>query len=232
MGSDAHAIAHLNRLETGAALRAERPLVVPVYGPGEPGTGGLLIDHGNRANPNVALTFDIEIDDTTLYAILDILRARGLHGTFFVTGRWVMTYPDAARAIIADGHEIANHSLTHPYFTRIGLDGAASELRETERIVQETVGVTTRPYFRFPYGDANANVLAVIGGEGYVAYHWSADDAAINSWLDRIAQNPPDGNGGILLMHGRQSTVAALPGWLDRLAALGLHATSLGETLK
>jgi peptidoglycan/xylan/chitin deacetylase (PgdA/CDA1 family) len=191
-----------------------------------------VINHGNPAELQVALTFDIEIDDVTLYNILDILRARGLHGTFFVTGNWVRSFPDAVRAIVREGHEIGNHSLTHPYFTRIGLDGAAAELRETERIVQETVGVTTRPYFRFPYGDYNADVAGVVAGEGYVAYHWSADDAAISGWIDRIAQNPSDGNGGILLMHGRQSTVAALPGWLDRLAALGLAPTTLGETLK
>jgi hypothetical protein len=65
-----------------------------------------------------------------------------------------------------------------------------------------------------------------------VAYHWSADDAAISGWLDWAAQHKGEAQGGILLMHGRASTVAALPGWLDRLAAMGLQPTTLGDTLR
>jgi peptidoglycan/xylan/chitin deacetylase (PgdA/CDA1 family) len=232
MGSEPELIASFNHLDPLVPLRAQRALVIPVYRAGESGAGGQVINRGNPAEPKVALTFDIEIDQATLYGILDILRARGLHGTFFVTGHWVMAFPDAARAIVRDGHEICNHSLTHPYFSRIGLDGAAAELDETEKLIQQTTGVTSRPCFRFPYGDYNADMANLVGRAGYIAYHWSADDAAISGWLDRTAQNTADGNGGILLMHGRPETVAALPGWLDRLSAMGLQATTLTDTLR
>jgi peptidoglycan/xylan/chitin deacetylase (PgdA/CDA1 family) len=232
MGSDAAAIAALNRLDPLAPLRPDRPLVIPIFRPGEGGAGGLIIDHGNRAKPQVALTFDIEIDDATLYGILDILRARGMHGTFFLTGSWVQAYPDAARAIVRDGHEIANHSFSHPYFSRIGLDGAAAELEATEKIIKETTGLTSHPYFRFPYGDSTPNVAGVVAKQGYVAYHWSADDAAISYWLDTTSANPSSGNGAILLMHGRYSTVQSLPGWIDRLVSMGLQPATLGEVLK
>ena len=232
MGSDAAAIAALNRIDPDLPLRADRPLVIPVYRSGEPGAGGLVIRRGNPAEPKVALTFDIEIDDKTLYEFLDILRQRGIHGTFFVTGRWVQAYPDAARAIVQAGHEIGNHSLTHPFFSRIGLNGAVSELRTTEKIIHDTTGVTARPYFRFPYGEFTADTAALVAREGYVAYHWSADDGAIPGWLDWAAQHPGEANGGLLLLHGRPATVAALPGWLDRLAALGLQPTTLTDTLR
>jgi peptidoglycan/xylan/chitin deacetylase (PgdA/CDA1 family) len=232
MGSDATAIAALNQLDAQLPLRPDRPLVIPVLRPGEGAAGGLIIDHGNRAKPQVALTFDIEIDDATLYGILDILRARGLRGTFFLTGSWVEAFPDAARAIVRDGHEIANHSFSHPFFSHIGLDGAAAELEETEKIIKETTGVTSRPYFRFPYGDSTPDVAALVASQGYVAYHWSADDGAISYWLDETAANPSSGNGAILLMHGRYSTVESLPEWIDRLTAMGLQPTTLGEVLK
>jgi peptidoglycan/xylan/chitin deacetylase (PgdA/CDA1 family) len=232
LGSDSAAIAALNHLDAQQPLRPERPLVVPLFRPGQARPGGMIINRGDPSKSRVALTFDIEIDDATLYAILDILRARGLHGTFFVTGNWVEAFPDAARAIVRDGHEIANHSLTHPFFSRIGLDGAAAELEETERIIRETTGQTSRPYFRFPYGDSTADTVAVVASQGYVAYHWSADDAAISAWLDTVAANPHDGYGGILLMHGRPSTVESLPGWIDRLIGMGLQPTTLGELLK
>ncbi len=232
MGSDGAAIAALNRLDPQAPLRPERPLVIPVYRQGESGAGSLIVRNGNPAAPKVALTFDIEIDAATLFQLLEILRARGIHGTFFVTGGWVQSFPDAARAIVAEGHEIGNHSLTHPFFSRIGYDGAANELEQTERIVSETTGVTTRPYFRFPYGDSTPKHAAIVAGHGYVAYHWSADDQAISGWLAGAAQNPAAANGGILLMHGRPSTVEALPGWLDQLAAMGLQPTTLGDVLR
>jgi peptidoglycan/xylan/chitin deacetylase (PgdA/CDA1 family) len=232
MGSDPAAIASLNHLDPKLPLRGQRALVIPVYQPGEAGAGGLVINRGNPAEPKVALTFDIEIDQDTLYGILDILHDRGIHGTFFVTGHWVMAFPDAARAIVRDGHEISNHSLTHPYFSRLGPEGAAAELEETERLIRQTTGLTSRPYFRFPYGDSTADIAAMVARAGYVAYHWSADDPAISAWLDHVAQNPADGYGGILLMHGRPETVTLLPSYLDRLEALGLKATTLTDAVR
>lgn len=232
MGSDAGAIARLNRLDMNEPLRADRPLVIPVYQAAEPGAGGLLIRRGNPAARNVALTFDIEIDAQTLYDILAILQARGLHGTFFLTGRWVMAFPDAARAIVSGGHEVCNHSLTHPSFSHIGLDGVMPELDKTDDIIQSTLGVTSRPCFRYPYGDSTQATTDILARDGYIAYHWSADDGAIDGWLNWAAQHGDEANGGILLMHGRRSTVAALPGWLDRVANLGFHATTLTETMR
>lgn len=233
LGSDAGAIALLNALDPDAPLRPERALVIPLFRAGEPAFG--LTEPVRRGNPEsgrVALTFDIEIDDTTLYAILEALRQRNVKGTFFVTGNWVKRFPDAARAIIAEGHEIANHSLTHPYFSRIGLDGIAHELRETDRIIQEVTGRSTRPHFRFPYGDYTAQAVAAVAAEGYIPYHWSADDRAIPAWLERAVADPSGAAGGILLMHGRPATAGMLPGIIDRLRAVGLEPTTLSDTLR
>jgi peptidoglycan/xylan/chitin deacetylase (PgdA/CDA1 family) len=231
-GSDPQAILAINRLAAGEPMRAGRPLVVPIYRAGAPLPEAPIIARGSTARPEVALTFDIEIDERTLYSILDILEARGLKGTFFVTGRWVTAYPDAARRIVADGHEIGNHSLTHPFFTQIGLDGVAPELDKTEQIVRQVTGASTRPYFRFPYGASSQATIDIIAADGYVPYHWSADDVAIAGWMTRAAANPAQVYGDILLMHQRKSTVDALPGWLDQLAAMGLRPVPLGEILR
>lgn len=232
MGSDAAAIATLNRVDPAAPLVSGRGLMIPVYQQGEAGIGSLDVNRGRQDTPLVALTFDTEIDDTMLYQICDILRARGLHATFFVTGNWVRAYPDAARAIVANGHELGNHSLTHPNFTAIGLDGAAAEIDRTEEIVVKTTGVSTRPFFRFPYGAKNAHVLQLLGSKGYISYHWTADDNAIPYWITSTAANPQSGNGAILLMHQRAATIAALPGWLDQLAQMGLRPVSLSQILR
>ena len=226
------AIAAENLLDVDAGLRPGRQIIVPVYQLGVASAVPVIVTRGNPAAPRVALTFDIEIDDASLYAILDVMRTRQVKGTFFLTGRWVQSYPDAARAIVADGHELANHSLSHPFFSRIGLDGAAVEVAETERIIRDTTGVTSRPYFRFPYGDSTADAVLLLARAGYLAYHWSADDPAIDGWITRVSASPPAGYGGILLMHGRLETAARLSGWIDQLQALGLEPTTLSETLR
>jgi peptidoglycan/xylan/chitin deacetylase (PgdA/CDA1 family) len=233
MGSDPQALAALNRLGPNDPLLPGRGLMVPVLRAGAAaGAGALDVSRGRQDLPLVSLTIDTEINDVLLYQILDILRPRGIHATFFVTGRWVRAYPDAARAIVAGGHEIGNHSLTHPAFTKIGLDGVPNELDSTERIVVDTLGITTRPFFRFPYGDKNPAVLGVLAADGYISYHWSADDGSITNWLAGVAANPHTGYGGILLMHQRPNSISALPGWLDQLDRLGFKVVPLSQILK
>jgi peptidoglycan/xylan/chitin deacetylase (PgdA/CDA1 family) len=232
-GSELQAIVALNALDPATTLRVGRSLVVPIYRAGAaPDLGGQLIARGNANQPLVALTFDIEIDDKSVYSILETLRARNIKATFFVTGRWVEAFPDAARAIIRDGHELGNHSYTHVSFARIGYDGAQRELDTTEQAVKEITGATTRPYFRFPYGDSTTDMLALVGRSGYVAYHWSTDDTGFAAWVQRAAENPAAAKGAIVLMHGRAETANALAARLDQIAAAGLRATTLGEALR
>ena len=231
-GSEPAALLALNGLAPAAPLRPGRPLVVPLYREGEALMLAPIINRGNPNNPLVALTFDIELDDVTLYSILEIMAEKGVKGTFFVTGSWVQRYPEAAKAIVAAGQEVANHSLSHPAFSSIGADSALNELSETERIVGEVMGVSARPYFRFPYGDSTPAMVELVGRAGYVAYHWSADDFAIPSWLAQATANPTQAYGGILLMHGRPTTVDSLGGYIDQLKAMGLTPTTLGEVLR
>lgn len=230
--SEPAAIAQINRLEADSLLIPGRGLVIPVYGDAPQGHPGLDVDIGRQDLPLVALTFDVEINDDMLYQICDLLRERGVHATFFVTGDWVKRYPEEARFLVSEGHELANHSLTNPHFTQIGLDGARSEIKLTEQIIIETTGVDPKPFFRFPYGDKNPQVLQILAEEGYISYHWSADDAAIPYWIERVEANPQSGYGGILLMHQRASTIEGLPVWLDRLEALGFQAVPLSQILK
>jgi peptidoglycan-N-acetylglucosamine deacetylase len=231
-GSAPLAIAAYNRLDPYAPLRVGRPLVVPIYTPGAELPPAPQITRGNPALPRVALTFDIEIDDVTLYSILDALDSRSVKGTFFVAGRWVEAFPDAARAIVNRGHEIANHSYSHPSFSAISVENAVAELERTEQIVREITGATTRPHFRFPYGDAPAATVEALGRQGYLAYFWSTDDNSMPAWVAQATANPSAAYGGIVLLHGRTTTAAALPAWIDQLIAAGLEPTTLSATLE
>jgi peptidoglycan-N-acetylglucosamine deacetylase len=231
--SDAQAIAQLNALGDQAVLRNGRALIIPIYQDGATADlGGQLINRGNPLQPIVALTFDVEIDEKSVYSILETLQGRNIKATFFVTGLWVEAFPDAARAIVGAGHELGNHSYSHPSFARLNEAGAQQELDATERIIREITGATSRPHFRFPYGESTSDMLAIVARRGYLAYHWSSDEAGYPAWLEQAKANPGEANGAILLMHGRQDTAAALPGWLDQLAAAGFRATTLSDVLR
>lgn len=231
-GSDPNAIAALNRLSPAEPLRPGRPLVIPVYRDGEILPAAPIVKRGNPERPFVALTFDIEINDTNLYRILDVMDKYDVKGTFFVTGSWVKCFPAAAKAIVERGHEIANHSLTHPWFSKISSNAAIRELNETERLVREITGVSTRPYFRFPFGDSTPQMVKVIEQAGFVAFHWSSDDRGMPAWLNRIAADPTQGYGGIILMHGRTNSATELDRHLERLFASGLQPTTLSNVLR
>src|SRR5437773_2041484 len=116
--------------------------------------------HGDPSTGIVALTFDAGNEGGGAGAqILDILRERGLHVTFFLSGHWVDHNPQLAQQLVADGHEIANHSYSHPDLTHLSDNQIVYELDYTDQVVWDIVGVHTRPYFRPPFGARNGHVL-------------------------------------------------------------------------
>ena len=96
-----------------APLRTGRELVVPLLEPGDAGEA-LLVQRGNPMRPWIALTLDAGAGAAPTPRILDALRERGITITFFLTGRWIRDNPDLVRRMVADGHELANHTMNHP----------------------------------------------------------------------------------------------------------------------
>lgn len=82
-----------------------------------------------RGNPNrrmVSLTFDATYGDNQTYELLEILRNNNIKATFFLSGIWLINYPNLARAIANEGHEIGNHSYTHPHLPKITIPEVSS----------------------------------------------------------------------------------------------------------
>src|SRR5207248_4195227 len=99
--------------------------------------------------------------------VLETLRERNLHVTFFASGHWVDHNPELAQEIVADGHEIANHSYDRPDLTHLSNDQIVWELDYTDQVVSDIMGAHTRPYFRPPFGARNRHVLDVAGQAGF-----------------------------------------------------------------
>jgi peptidoglycan/xylan/chitin deacetylase (PgdA/CDA1 family) len=240
-GSDTSLIRSYNRLR--GAIPVGRPLIVPHLA-GYPNTlpsEQLLVTRGDPARPVVALTLDAGAGSEPTPAILDTLRARGLRITFFLTGEWIQQNPDLVRQMAADGHEFGNHSLTHADFTLHDDSTLARELAETERLLYMTVGATTRPFFRPPFGAYNSRVLQTSIEQGYLPIYWTLDSLdsvgppkSPDFLLERITTTlAPDAmHGAIILAHcGSASTAEALPAILDRFAAMGLEVRPLSDVL-
>lgn len=132
----------------------------------EPGARG--------ASGLVALTFDAGADRGYAEDILDILQEQHVVASFGITGLWAKSNPDLVRRMAADGHLVFNHTLDHRSFTGVsdklgGLSAARrrAELDDADSIIAPLIGHTTKPFYRLPYGDDDAQVAADLAPDGY-----------------------------------------------------------------
>ena len=181
----------------------------------------------------MVLTFDAGSDTGYASAILDVLAANGIRATFGMTGRWAEANPELVRRMVAEGHQLVNHSYDHPSFTG-GYGGPTltraqrlDQLARAEAAIVAASGVSAKPWFRPPYGAEDASVRSDIAYGGYrYELMWSTD-----SWgwkgvsPDEVVQRCVDGAqpGAIFLMHvgGASTDYAGLQRVIDGLRQKG-----------
>lgn len=218
--------------ECGYALPANslaRYRVRPVDPVGCTGGNGQVVRRGPSAGRRVALTFD---DGPVTYTsqILGILKRYKAKATFFAVGSVVRANPSIARRIVAQGHEIANHSYSHPSLP------SRSELVSTNGVIRDVTRF--RPcLFRPPYGALDSRLARDVGAEKMKTILWNVDtvdwrlpgSGSIASIAGRA------GAGSIVLMHDgggpRGQTVAALPSILSSLRSRGLKPVTVSKLL-
>lgn len=171
---------------------------------------------------NVVLTID---DGPGPYteAILEVLRRERVPAVFFWLGGNRYGIHHAATAV-ADGHMVANHSMTHPRLPELGADGQQREIGEAQRILSEVSGRPVQ-YFRPPYGAYNAETIRIAREAGMQVALWSVDsrDWALESDPPQIIRNVMAGvhPGAIILLHERKQTLAVLPELIQSLRREG-----------
>lgn len=189
----------------------------------------------------MALTFDGGASDTAVRSILGTLDGYDVPATFFVTGQFARAYPTAVQAMAAAGHPVGNHSDTHPYFSASTNEVIRQELAAAEDSITPLTGHTTKPLFRFPYGDRTALDIAVVNGAGYVPFRWTVDTLGwkgtsggmtANMVCQRVLASARAGQ--IVLMHvganpddGTTLDADALPCIIEGLAGRGFGFTDL-----
>jgi peptidoglycan-N-acetylglucosamine deacetylase len=194
------------------------------------------VSRGNTAARRIALTFDAGSSAQYAPPILDALKSAGLHCTFFITGQFADANPSIMARLAAEGHELGNHSYSHPRFTQLPPAEVTSQLDRTEAAVERTTGLSTKPYFRFPYGAGSNALVQQVNGMGYIGVLWTFDT------LDSIEGTTPEAirsrvseravPGAIVLMHlGSPQEAQALPTVMRDLEASGYELVTLSEVL-
>lgn len=181
----------------------------------------------------IAVTFDASWGADNTPKLLDILDEYDAKCTFFLVGLWVDKYPDMVQVIVERGHEIGNHSATHPHMSKLSESKMLEELRMMSDKVEKLTGV--RPtLFRPPYGDYNNSVIRTVRSAGYEAVQWSVDslDWKNISPQDMIRRAGKVGKGDIILFHNdSQYLLDALPTLLQSYKEQGLQMVKVSDIL-
>ena len=196
-----------------------------------------VIWHGFTKERVVALTFDDGPDPRFTPAVLAVLHRYGVHATFFVVGKNVKRWPDLLRAEMAAGHEIGNHTYSHPELYRLPREKVEQEIVDGDAVVAEVAGVVPR-FFRPPYERLSLAIFqaAWSTGKKIVLSGVCLEHHEVHTPQEMaarvLAQIRP---GTIILAHDgrldRKNTVAALPLLLAELKARGYRVVTLGELL-
>jgi len=198
----------------------------------------LVTDGGKR----IAVTFDGNASSNGTTELLDLLKELDLEITLFVTGGFVERYPKIVRRALLEGHEVGNHTFSHPHLTSYAenqrhnlLPGVSKsrfqdQLKRTETAFQKATGRPMAPLWRAPYGEENSTLRGWALELGYLHVRWSSLEGASLDSRDWVADEHsslfqdsrkmmdrllgfPHLEGGIVLMH--LSTERSEPPWIE-----------------
>jgi peptidoglycan/xylan/chitin deacetylase (PgdA/CDA1 family) len=223
--------------ETTPTVAKEKPVPSPVRPkatptPAEP---PITFNSVHVDGPYIALTFDDGPSAALTPKLLDLLAARHLKATFFVVGQNAADHPDILKRAVREGHEIANHSWSHPNLGKMSDEAVRRELQKTDDAIVAAIG--KRPtLLRPPYGSITANQKKWIHQEfGYRIIIWDVDPL---DWkrpgpsvvTARILKETKAGS--IVLSHDiHPPTIEAMPKTFDQLIEKGFKSVTVTELL-
>ena len=241
---------------------APAPLPVPPVLTGTwPGAGGAYnLTRGPRNQKVILLSFDGGSSDEAADEILSTLEARHLRTTVFLTGAFIERFPDVVRRIVADGHEVGNHTFDHPHFAPdFRRDPRWSEIRVQDELLRadeaffRLTGRPMDPLWRSPYGENTKEIRAWAEAIGYRHVGWSEGADSLD-WatpkekrlyrsggaiLEKLhARMTADGDGLIVLMHlgsdrpEADRPAAKLSAFIDQARAEGWRFVTASEMLR
>ncbi len=197
---------------------------------------GITFNSVHVDGPYIAMTFDDGPSATLTPKLLDLLAAHHIKATFFVIGENVAEHPEIVARAAREGHEIGNHSWSHPNFGKMSDESVRRQLQQTDDAIKNATG--KRPtLLRPPYGSITAREKRWIHDEfGYGIILWDVDP---NDWKrpgpavvrNRILKETQPGS--IVLSHDiHPGTIEAMPSTFDELEAKGFKFVTVSELIR
>lgn len=188
---------------------------------------------GHPDKPMVSFIINVAWGNEYLSSMLETLKKHHVQATFFLEGRWVKNHPDLALMIASQGHEIGNHSYTHPDMKQLSATKIRQEIQKTEEVIKATIGKSSS-WFAPPSGSFRDEVVKIAYEENLGTILWSVDTI---DW-----RNPPPEeliarvmtkihNGAIILMHPTESTSLALDELIKQIKDKGFEINTISQLL-
>jgi peptidoglycan/xylan/chitin deacetylase (PgdA/CDA1 family) len=227
---------------TSSVLEGTRPKTEnknPQRGPGVVTPFGEVV-RGPRGKSQIAITFDAGANAECFDDLIAALAAAQVHSTFFITGNFAQRHEPCAKAITKYGHELGNHTWSHPNLTKQSDEIVREEITRAEVLLADISGQSPRPRFRAPFGERNDRVLNIAANLGYRSIYWTIDSLdsieprkSAAFLIDRITtKTDAELDGVIILMHvGEKSTADALPIIIADLQRRGFKLVTVSALL-
>lgn len=196
----------------------------------------LLVQKGPANGRAIALTFDDGPHADFTPQVLDLLKAHGAAATFFLVGVRARAHPEIVARIIREGHELANHSMTHPEFDALSLGRIHAEITEMDGLLRELGFTQSSIWFRPPKAVLNLRTIWYAAAHRRRYAMWSNDPkdfraTSLHDVEQHFAAQPPSA-GDVILLHDKTATTVSLVDVLLRdLSARSLQAVTLSQLL-
>lgn len=186
----------------------------------------------------VALTFDDGPADPYTEQYLEILSRYGAKATFFNLGENAQNYPELARRVVEEGHQLCNHTMAHNQLTAVDAQTVYNEITRSAAALEEATGVHTT-HLRPPYGDFTERSWLGSGGSITASIRWTGDSQdwalpGVDALVENALLNLHPGT--VILMHDgggdRSQDVEALPILIERLQAEGYELVTVADLMR
>ena len=182
----------------------------------------------------VSISFDAAWGNEQTDTLLNILDEKKVKASFFLVVMWVDKYPESVKDIAKRGHDVGNHSDTHPHMPQLSDEKMKAEVEQCNSKIEKLTGKKPT-LFRPPYGDYNNSVVSCVNEADMYCIQWDIDsldwkDPTPAQMVERIKNNLK--NGSIILMHnGAKNTPEALPHIIDTIKSEGYEIVPISELL-
>lgn len=184
----------------------------------------------------IAISFDAAWGDADFQKIMEILDKHNVKTTFFMTGEWVENYPECVKTLVEKGHDLGNHSATHPDMTTLSKEKQREQILAVHNAVKELTGYEME-LFRPPYGAYNNEVIRTCYELNYYPIQWDVDsldwkdyDAA--TIISKVCNHKELDCGSIILCHnGAKHTAEALDEMLTNLKSQGYEIVPISQLI-